>query len=82
MNLLSISAHNSHQTCVCVVPPEDGQKCPKHVETVNLNKVKSEVCIKLVLLITKLIQIVGSGVDAVIATALFDLVQKLSPKAN
>jgi hypothetical protein len=27
---------------------------PKHVETVNLSKVKSEVCIKLVLVVTKL----------------------------
>jgi hypothetical protein len=29
----------------------------EHVETVNLNKVKSEVCIKLVLLITKLLKL-------------------------
>jgi hypothetical protein len=33
-----------------------GKQCPNHVETVNLNKVKSEVFIKLVLLITKLVQ--------------------------
>jgi hypothetical protein len=54
MNLLSVSAHNSHQPCVCVVPPEDGQVMPETCRDVNLNKVKSEVCIKLVLLITKL----------------------------
>jgi hypothetical protein len=29
INLLLISAHNSHQSCICVVSPDDGKVMPK-----------------------------------------------------
>jgi hypothetical protein len=39
----------THQNCVRVVPPEDGQVMPKHVEALSFNKLKVNVkCIKLV----------------------------------
>jgi hypothetical protein len=45
----SITARYSHQRCVRVVSPEDGQLGPKHVEALTFNKVKVTVkCIKLV----------------------------------
>jgi hypothetical protein len=45
---ISTTAHNSHQFCVRVVPPEDGQVMPKHVEKLNINKVKVKVKVKCV----------------------------------
>jgi hypothetical protein len=45
MNLLSISAHNSRQSCVCVVPPEDGQVMPETCRDIEPQCVsESEVC--------------------------------------
>jgi hypothetical protein len=35
----STTAHNSHQICIRVVPPGDGQVMPEHVETFKLSKV-------------------------------------------
>jgi hypothetical protein len=56
----STTAHNTYKSCVFVMPPEDGQWCPKHAEALNLNnsesesESKSKVCIKLVVFITLL----------------------------
>jgi hypothetical protein len=49
---LLFTAHYTHQNCVRVVPPEDGQVMPEKVEALSFNKVKVIVnCIKLVLVI-------------------------------
>jgi hypothetical protein len=54
MSLLLFPAHNSHQTCVRVVSPEDGQVMPETCRDFEPQKSvsESEVCIKLVVLIT------------------------------
>jgi hypothetical protein len=45
----SITARYTHQNCVRVVTPEDGQVMPETCEALSFNKVKVNVkCIKLV----------------------------------
>jgi hypothetical protein len=43
MNLLSISAHNSHQFCVRVVPSEDGQVMPENFSARHQNNLMTKV---------------------------------------
>jgi hypothetical protein len=51
-----LQPHTSHQSCICVVPPEDGQVMFKTCRDFEpqYSVSESEVCIKLVVLITKL----------------------------
>jgi hypothetical protein len=43
-----ITALHTHQNCVGVMPPEDGQVMPEHVEALSFNKVKViEKCVTL-----------------------------------
>jgi hypothetical protein len=50
----STTAHNSHQICVRVVSPEDGQVMPETCRDFEPQQSvsESEVCIKLVVFIT------------------------------
>jgi hypothetical protein len=48
------TAHNNHQFCACVVSPDDGQVMSETCRVIEhqLSVSESEVCIKLVVLIT------------------------------
>jgi hypothetical protein len=52
----SITTHNTHQNCFCVVPSEDGQVMPETYQGFKPNESESEgeVCIGLVVFITLL----------------------------